>query len=204
MKTIRAIVDSRVTIDNTKMVYDAIQDLCEYEVKIGFPKEYRKRHVMASDELRRHGVHLDNPQIAYILEHGDTKLNIPRRPFLVPGVESVMPKIIPLLGPAIREVLAKGIPRDALINMGRTARNGVRWYILFGNHKPLRPATITARKLAGITLTIPLIETGRLRNALSFMIDKNGNRLHLSAKLHEVLPAGPNTLMRKVGKNLIP
>ena len=147
MKTIRAIVDSKVTIDNTKMVFDAIRELCEYEVKIGFPKEYRKRHVMASDELRRHGVHLDNPQIAYIMEHGDTKLNIPRRPFLVPGVERTLPQIIPLLGPAIREVLAKGIPRDALIKMGRTARNGVRWYILFGNHKPLKQTTIIAAKV---------------------------------------------------------
>lgn len=204
MKTISMSVSSECTIDNSKMVYAAINELCQYEVQVGFPKEYSKRHLMASDELRRGGIKLTNPQIAYILEQGDTKLNIPRRPFLVPGVERAIPKLIPLLGPAVREILAKGIPRDSLIKVGRAARNSVRWYILFGNHKPLAAATIRYRKQAGIELKTPLIETGRLRNALSYMVSMNGQRVYLSPQIRETLPASPDNLMRKVGKNLIP
>lgn len=197
-------VSSTVTIDRTKMIRDALGDLEEYEVKIGYPKEYADREVMASDALRRGGVHLTNPQIAYINERGDPGMNIPARPTLIPGVVTAMPQIIKLLGKAIRVTLVHGSPRDALIEMGRTGRNGVRRYMLFSQVRALKPITIIYRQRAGITLTTPLIETGRMRNALSYMIDRNGQRLFLSGKLRETLPITTKSLMRHIGRNIVP
>ena len=106
-------------------------------------------------------------------------------------------------------------PIDNFIDMGRTARNIVRSEILFGNHRPLAKATIAHRKEAGISLTIPLIESGRMRNALSYMIDLAGHRIFISDKVREIIPAGSNVipgtseihqrllLRRKVAKNWI-
>jgi hypothetical protein len=197
-------IGTKVTIDKMSLIRSALSELEQYQVKIGYPYEYREREVMATDELRREGVTATNPELAYINEYGDPALNIPPRPTLIPGIYSAMPTIIRLLGPAIREVLTKGSPRDSLIIMGRTGRNAVRAYILFGAVRGLAGATLWYRLRAGISLTTPLIETGRMRNALSYMIDRNNQRVFLSDKLREILPASPQTLLRRVGRNIIP
>lgn len=203
------------TIDKSELIYNAIKQISLYEIKVGYPSEYKDREVMASDQLRRGGVHLTNPQIAYIMEYGDTKLNIPPRPSLIPGVDNAIPQILRYLGPALRAVINRQSPLDTFIDIGRIARNSARQQILFGDHEELAPATLFHRKEAGITLTIPLIETGRMRNALSYMVDLAGYRVYLSPKVREIVPASnaitkgmsPATqrlnLMRKVARNRI-
>lgn len=203
MKVSTQITTSK-TIDNSKLVYNAIKTLTQYEVKIGLPKEYAERESVASDEARRGGVFLTNAEIAFINEYGEPGLNIPARPFLVPGIYKVMPQIIRLIGPAIREILSKQDPRDSLIKVGRTGRNGVRDFLLFGSIQPLAHATIQYRKDAGIDHNTPLIETGRMRNALSYMIDFEGQRVFISDKIREKVPVDGKNLMRKVGRNIIP
>ena len=203
------------TIDKQALIQKALDDLALYEIKIGFPVEYKQRELVASDLLRRSGVNLTNPQIAYIVENGDTKLNIPPRPFMIPGIEAALSQLSRMYGPVIRAVINKDSPVDGLIDIGRVGRNSIRNYLLFGDHKALAPATIYMREHSGITLTIPLIETGRMRNALSYMIDLAGHRVYLSPKVREIIPAsnvvtkGSNeavqkfNLMRKVARNRI-
>src|SRR5882724_12416208 len=65
-----------VTVDKVKEVQLAIRALANTRVMVGIP----------SDKAARKGK-INNAQLGYIHEFGAPEVNIPPRPFLVPGVQ---------------------------------------------------------------------------------------------------------------------
>ena len=87
-------------------------------------------------------------QLGFIHEFGSPAANIPARPFLVPGVESVKDKIGADLGKAAKAAL-KGDESGFDAQMKKTsidAAEAVKSYMKSGDFAPRAPATIKTRQ----------------------------------------------------------
>lgn len=149
-------------------ILEAMHDLTEKEVLVGIPH----------GEARTDADGLTNAQIGYIQETGSPANNLPARPFLAKGIEDVQPKIADYLTKAVDQAIAgnlQGVER--YYNMaGMTAQNSVKRRINNGEgFEPLSPRTIAIRQAKGKTRIKPLIDTGQLRNSITYVIRKRGD-----------------------------
>ncbi|MDE2403053.1 MAG: hypothetical protein KGL90_15460 [Burkholderiales bacterium] len=122
----------------------------------------------------RDGGPINNATLAYIHENGSPKANIPARPFLVPGVKSVQDKVTSRLKKAADAAL-DGKPKlidQQLHAAGLIAESSVKNTINAGIDPALADSTIAARNRRGRTGTVPLIDTGKLRNSITHVIRK--------------------------------
>ncbi len=155
----------KVTGEGLAGIFEAIQVLTQHEVLIGIPHGET-----------RSDADMTNAQLGYLHESGSPAMNLPARPFLVPGVEAVNDLTAKQLTKAAEESLKgnlAGVNRFLHI-AGMTAQNSVRRYITTAAFTPLSQATINARLRAGKTRTKPLIDTGQLRNSITYVIRKKG------------------------------
>lgn len=181
--------------DNSKAISAAIKALSEKRVMVGVPATGEKLLGAGGSNIRQSGA-ITNAQLAYIHNNGAPEVNIPARPFLRPGVESVKDKIIKGLEAAGKAAFAgNAVEVDkALIRVGLIAQAAVRNKITDGPFLPLAPATIAARLRRGhpgqqahsiygkgaiasdihaaATGMRPLVDTGQLRAAINFVIRK--------------------------------
>lgn len=156
--------------DNAANLRATIAALAKRQVLVGVP---------ASTAGRSDGP-IDNATLGYIHEFGSPAANIPARPFLHPGVASVGAKIAARLRVAAKLALdgKKSNLDRALTAVGLLAQNAVRAKITAGPFEPLSPRTRRKRerKLKGEKLTAsladrrPLIDTGALRRAITYVI----------------------------------
>jgi len=118
-----------------------------------------------------------NAVIAYRLETGDPEKNLPARPFLVPGVESIAAEAGARLRKAGKDALFGGgaaAVDKAFHAIGLIAQNAVRNRITEGPFAPLSKRTLAERKARGRTGEKPLLDTGQLRNSVTYTITKKG------------------------------
>ena len=78
----------RITKDHSADVLKAISLMGKSRILIGIPE---------SEDSRKDGAPIGNAAIAYINDNGSPKLNIPARPFLRPGVEDSLPRVLAAL-----------------------------------------------------------------------------------------------------------
>lgn len=159
----------RITKNLVPQVLQAIEDLTRQQVLVGIPGD--------SPDRTRTGVGISNSSIGFINEFGSPAQNIPARPFLRPGVNAALPQIIARLRAGAK--LAIKVPQDpdagmnALMSAGLIAQRSVRMTITNVIPPPLAPRTIQGRrtrKIAPRTGTTPLLDTGQLRNAVTYVI----------------------------------
>lgn len=155
-----------VTKDRTAEVLAAIRDLTKTRVMVGIP----------ASSGRSGGDGIDNATIGYIAEVGAPERNIPARPHLVPGVESIRPQAIARLKAAGQAALAgdQAAVEKAFHVVGILAQNAVRAEITDGTFAPLAPRTLAARRARGRQGDKPLIDTGQLRRAYTYTIVRKG------------------------------
>lgn len=142
----------------------AISTLTKSRVLVGIPAENAGR----DDEP------ITNAAIGYIQEYGAPEANIPPRPFLVPGVEDAKEGVVEAFrGGAQRATSGDASAADkALGRAGTIAEAAVRRKITNGPFVPLSEATLKQRAARGVTRTKPLIDTGKLRDSISYVIRK--------------------------------
>lgn len=100
------------------------------------------------------------------------EVNIPPRPFLEPGVMNAAPKVTQFFKRAAA-LAAKGefdAARRELDKAGLVAQNEVRAVINAGIAPPLSERTLRERRARGRTGEVPLIDTGGLRNSITYVI----------------------------------
>jgi hypothetical protein len=152
--------------DKTLAVAASIKALANQQVLVGVP----------SSTAGRTDVPITNAVIGYLMEHGSPSQNLPARPFLVPGVRNAMPDVRKRLRAAATTALS-GRPDavdKALHAVGLVAVNSVRKKITDGPFMPLAPSTIAQRQARGRTGDRPLIDTGQLRQSITYVIRKRG------------------------------
>lgn len=150
------------------------------EVLVGVPADKTNR----DDEMTNAG-------LAYIHDNGSPAANIPARPFMRPGIAAAKSDIIRKMKQGAKKVL-KGNSDDTLTMVGLIAQSAIRAKINEGIPPPLADSTLKGRirqrqaikgakaelahrkagGAAGLGLAKPLIQTGQLRNSISFVIRK--------------------------------
>ncbi|MDY6481710.1 hypothetical protein SKM54_04500 [Acinetobacter faecalis] len=151
--------------DGLASIFEAIETLTSQEVLVGIP------HGEARSDSD-----MTNAQIGYIQETGSPSMNLPPRPFLVPGVESCQDQTAKHLTKAADAALKGNI---AMVNRhlntaGMIAQNTVRAYFTSGHFEPLSEVTKKMRLARGRKGINPLIDTGQLRRSVTYVIKKTG------------------------------
>lgn len=153
-------------VDNMAAIMRALHSLTGRDVLVGIPSE-------RSERLDK-GEPIDNATLGYIHEFGAPRANIPARPFLFPGVEDARPEVLERFAKATEAALQgkDGEVERQLHTAGLIAQNKVRARINEGIAPELSESTIKARQARGRTGTKPLIDTGQLRNSITYVIRK--------------------------------
>lgn len=179
--------------DNSKQVAAALKELARTKVLVGVPATRTDR--------KQAGGQITNAALSAIHNNGAPEVGIPARPFLIPGIRAVRAAIIEqfrIAGQKSLEGDQNGV-MVAFTRAGLIAQNSVRKKITDGPFVPLKPATVKnrmkgrgtksrrasekkylqlvgqgmdlarAQNVAGIR---PLINTGQLRAAQTFVIRK--------------------------------
>jgi phage gpG-like protein len=158
-------MSAKVTIDRLAQVLASMSELVKKDVLVGIPD---------SAPERRDETPLSNAQIGYIQEFGSPAANIPARPFLIPGVENAQPEVLESLRAGTRAALDGNVGQveRSMVSAGIKAQNAVRAKIQDGPFAPLAPRTLAARRKRGRTGDKPLLDTGQLRNSVTYVLRK--------------------------------
>lgn len=157
-------------LDNYAKVAKGIEIIARTRVLVGVPSAKTGRKADPGAK----GGPISNSALAYIHEHGAPEANIPARPFMAPGIANAKEKITAGLKKAA-DMAAAGRPEAAeraFHAVGLAAQAAIRAKITSGPFVPLKPATLAARRRRGRTGTKPLIDTGALRNSITYVIKK--------------------------------
>lgn len=156
------------TLDRTDQIFAAANALTKLKAYVGIPGDAPARQPDGALEDQPPS----NAVIGYIQENGLPERNIPARPFLLPGVEAAMPQITPRLKTLGAAALQGdvGAIQKGLNAVGLLGQNAVRAQITEGAFAPLSERTLNARKARGRTGEKPLIDTGQLRGAITYVV----------------------------------
>lgn len=172
----------RQTLDKTAAMREAIRALDASRVLAGIPED--------KDARRDTDTPIGNAAIGYIQENGSPANNIPARPFVRPGIKAVLPEVRELLRAGAREALRGNVGgvTTAFNKIGLLAVNAIRAKFVDNDWAPLADATLAARGRIGGKMPKkkrgearetprrpnPLIVTGQLRKAITYVIRGRG------------------------------
>jgi len=172
-----------------------LEGLTEIEVLVGFPEETDERKPDPDDPKKPQPV---NAVIAYIQDNGAPEKNIPPRPFMIPAMQNCRARVTKALFVGALRALNKPKDKSLVVKTfmaaGLVAQNALRAKINEGIPPPLAESTLQQRarrgrkgakkelanRAAGLgastALAKPLIDTGQLRNAATFVLRKRSQR----------------------------
>lgn len=159
-----------LTKKGAKNPVKAVNHLTQRSVLVGVPEAETDRD--DSGDV----AYITNATLAYIHENGAPEANIPARPFVVPGIHDGQARIVSYMKQAAdAELLGRPqLAERALHAAGIAAVSAVRNRIQTGPFVPLALATLRARRARGRTGTKPLLDTGQLRNSITYVIRDAG------------------------------
>ena len=171
-----AISGIQIKLDNVSKILGAIKTMTSHDVLVGYPED--KDTPRTGD-----GPQVTNALIAFVQEHGSPAMNIPARPFMVPGIRSVKERAVEMLKRAALLGL-QGKSEDAmnvLQSLGQIGVTAVQKAITVGaGWPPLAESTLEARLRRGVKRTHPLIDTGQLRQHVTYVIRRKAFHVSLS------------------------
>lgn len=157
----------KITKDALDDVFKCFKSLTKSQVLVGVPDANADRKPEAGEAKEP-----TNATIAYVHEFGSPARNIPARPFLLPGIRAAREDIVKQMRKGAETALnGKLDDIDKCFHaVGLTAQNHIRARITDGPFAPLSPRTLSERKAKGRTSEKPLIDTGQLRAAVTYVI----------------------------------
>lgn len=177
-----------MTRDRVASIQAGIRALMRKEVLVGIPASEAERYQPGQSAP------INNAMIGYWMEYGVPSRNIPARPSLIPGIDSVREKIADQLVGAIRALVA---PQENQVDAegrlhaaGMVASSGVKNYINAGVGPALSEYTLRKRAARGrigaqeeldnranipnyapsLALAKPLVDTAQFRNSITYVI----------------------------------
>ncbi len=154
-------------IDRWAGFQKSIKSLTANRVLVGIPDANADRKPDPKDP-----VPITSAGIGWIMEHGAPEKNIPARPFLNPGIAGAKDKITDRLQKTAMKAIDGDVTatKTGLAGVGLIAQRSVQERITDGPFAPLAPATLADRVRRGRTGEKPLIDTGQLRRAVTYVI----------------------------------
>lgn len=159
-----------VTTDRVRSVLEASAYLASSRVMVGIPEGKNERRPDRDEK----GAPINNAELGYLHENGVPELNIPARPWLFSSVREHKDAVAERLKKVGELALTGGQPvaERGLNALGLFAQAFVKRKLHDGPFAPLSPRTIAARIRRGVTRTKPLIDTGQLLNAVTYVVRK--------------------------------
>ena len=149
--------------DNAEKVLEGISLLGRLRVMVGIPQ----------DETQRDGdAPITNAALLYIHENGAPEVGIPARPTLKPGVKDAQVEIerrIRLGGQAALDGKPESV-RNQYAAAGQAGASAVKARINSNTPPPLKAGTLAARRRRGVKRTNTLVDTGQMRNAVTYVV----------------------------------
>jgi hypothetical protein len=155
------------TKSNTAQFRKALEGLLKREVLVGIPAANAARDPEPGEKAVA-----TNALLGYVHEYGSPAKNIPARPFLHPGIANARADIEVHMKKAGQLALAGKSDEigQELEKVGLIAQVSVQKKITDGPFEPLKPATLAARRRRGRTGDRPLLDTGQLRRAITYVV----------------------------------
>lgn len=159
---------SKLTKNNLPQLLSAMKALAMREVLVGIPSD--------SEKNPRDDAPITNAEIGYINEFGAPELNIPARPFLIPGVSSAWPECEKRMARGAKKIISQQTSDPlrmvdvVLEGAGLIAQGEVQQKINDGLEPQLAAATLAARRAKGFMGESPLIETGSLKASITYVV----------------------------------
>jgi len=159
-----------VTEDHTTQVLRSIQLMSGRQLVVGVPEE---------ENPRKEDGDIGNAAIAYINDNGSPKLNIPARPFMVPGFRASLPRGLRALKFRLPKAFKDPSQVDkGLEDFGDAARESIQNTIRSQGSsgdpserfEDLSPVTLKLRKAKGFVGKKSLIVTGSLLNSINYIV----------------------------------
>lgn len=153
-------------VDKMAKVAAGIEKLAATRVMVGVP----------ADKTGRGTGPINNAALLYIHENGAPEVNIPARPTLVPGIESVKTQIdagLKKAGEFALDGRGDAVERQ-YHRVGAIGRVAVKNKITSNVPPPLAESTLAKRRARGATSTNTLIDKGGMRNAIEYVVRKTG------------------------------
>jgi len=173
-------VKNGVTVvrDNSGGLKRALAALTKTTCLVGFPASEAERDLAPGET----GQPMTNAALGYIHDNGSPAANIPARPFMVPGVAAAAGAITTVYSKAAKAVLDQPASADAIVDaahnrVGLTAQDAIQSKIEGGISPALSERTIAARrrKYGDDATETPLIESGQMRSAITYVLRQKGS-----------------------------
>lgn len=151
-------------IDNLPAMKKTFEQISSQAVMVGVP----------GDTTNRKSGGINNASLAFIHDQGSPAANIPARPFMKPGIKDAKAKIVSAFKLAGEKALRKddAAIEKGLHRAGLIATSAIKARINSGISPTLAEGTLAGRRRRGRTGTVPLIDTGQLRNSISYVLVK--------------------------------
>lgn len=183
------------TVDKTKEITAGLDALLGFDVKVGIPEAKTERDDPEEDltnaqlgfvlsegvgtrsrqqeiaSLVGQGLTYSAAVSAFLTENGDPSLAIPPRPFLEPSIRHYMPVILKQQTKIINLALSgkKDKIKAEFGKLGLLGQNIVKgWFTDSSNGWPPNAESTIARKGSDR----PMIDTGQLRNSISYIVEE--------------------------------
>lgn len=165
------------TLDRTALMRQAQKMLASHQVLVGIPED---------QDARKDGEPIGNAAIGYVHEHGSPAQNIPARAFLLPGISDILAQAKERLAEGARAAM-RGNLAGVMSNLnaiGILGQNAVRARFTNNDWAPLAQSTLDARirrqapekrkkdRPSKAARANPLIDSGSLRRAISYVVRK--------------------------------
>lgn len=156
----------KVTLDRVPQIAAGLRKLATTRVMAGVPADRAGRNESGDD--------INNAGLMKIHEDGAPEVGIPARPVVHPAIKEVQGQLTASLKKAGDFGLDGQVDKmtKQFYATGFIAQNAMRKKITTGPFVPLAPSTLAKRKAKGHKSEKPLIETGQLRRALTFVVRK--------------------------------
>ena len=171
-------ISTKVTVDNTKALWEGLVALTKKQVLVGVPEE---------KDSRKNGKRPGNAMLAYIHDKGSPAQGIPPRPFMIPGIAKAQDRINIELLQVAKAQLNKDLDKinEHLEKAGLVTSSNIKRVINEGEgFTPLKRATLLGRlrkrkaarkwdkeKREDVMESMhPLVDTGQLRNSIGYSI----------------------------------
>ncbi len=145
----------------------AFKQLTKTRLLVGIPGDATPREPAPGQK----GTPPSNAVIGYVMEYGEPSMNIPARPFLLPGVRAAKPEITKGMHRAVVGALS-GKPTEikaGFTQAGLAAQVSVQATMIAGGFAPLSDRTIEARARRRYEDTGKLVGTATSKNARKFL-----------------------------------
>lgn len=172
---IKPVIQAVRVTDEMVKVQKGLKWMQNNNLYVGIPDAKSARKVNKKEANVKEKV--TNAELLFIHTNGSPANNIPPRPSIEPSIEQNIDTIVKRMNKT-SELAMEGHFEEAQKHLGQTGQyivGRIKRYFVEGNDwPPNSPAVQRAKRKKKSTIPRPLIDTGQMRNSITYVISREG------------------------------